>query len=450
MRSKSSNNKGYSLVELVITIAIFSIIMIAIIMMMRSTLASYRDGLFETSMQEESQMVANQVADILIDATSVSGGGGTYTIGTPEGVVTLAQTGKTLTYNGTHIISDQLKEGSFVISGLNQRGSADKTSTFDNTAVVNISIESNGNTYEASKEVYFRNKVEDVAFDDTGKKINTPFDVAGGSTISSGGGGGDDDTCEVLRFQPVDISAKYDIVYDAKLSEGAGGAKGYFQDIDSTSSANTMITNPISGKTPKHYVLKLASAYETASGFDDHFSGDTYYVEGLNSKGDPVKVLLSLDAVSLDNGAGIFYMKYNTDEFGSNGYPTAINAKGISINDALDSSNLGSITYTAVVKSNGTQKFKYENKNVLRTTDPYVKGITNKGDSPDSGSLKLVIAGDPLTSGMEMSTTKANRIDYLEDNSKKNTIDVEFNIAGKKYSVKYYMSYSGGTLEYFN
>ena len=448
MRSKSTNNKGYSLVELVITIAIFSIIMVAIIMMMRSTLASYRDGLFETSLQEEAQMVANQVADILIDANSLSGSGGSYIVGTPEGTVTLAQSGKKLTYNG-HTLSDQMKEGSFTISGLTQRTEDDKASTFDNAAVVTVSLESNGNSYTASKEVYFRNKIEDIAYKD-GKKVNTPFDVAGGSTISSGGSSGDEDTCEVLRFQPVDISAKYDIVYDAKLSEGANGAKGYFQDIDSTSSANTMITNPISGKTPKHYVLKLASAYESASGFDANFSGDTYYVEGLNSKGESVKVLLSLDAVALDNGAGIFYLKYNTDEFGSNGYPTAINAKGISINDALDSSNLGSITYTAVVKSNGTQKFKYENKNVLRTTDPYVKGITNKGDSPDTGDLKLVIAGDPLQAGMEMSTTKANRIDYLEDNSKKNTIDVEFNIAGRKYTVKYFMSYSGGTLEYFN
>ena len=448
MRSKSTNNKGYSLVELVITIAIFSIIMVAIIMMMRSTLASYRDGLFETSLQEEAQMVANQVADILIDANSLSGSGGSYIVGTPEGTVTLEQSGKKLTYNG-HTLSDQMKEGSFTISGLIQRNEDDMKSTFDNAVVVTVSLESNGNSYTASKEVYFRNKIEDIAYKD-GKKVNTPFDVAGGSTISSGGSSGDEDTCEVLRFQPVDISAKYDIVYDAKLSEGSNGAKGYFQDIDSTSSANTMITHPISGKTPKHYVLKLASAYESASGFDANFSGDTYYVEGLNSKGESVKVLLSLDAVALDNGAGIFYMKYNTDEFGSNGYPTAINAKGISINDALDSSNLGSITYTAVVKSNGTQKFKYENKNVLRTTDPYVKGITNKGDSPDTGDLKLVIAGDPLQAGMEMSTTKANRIDYLEDNSKKNTIDVEFNIAGRKYTVKYFMSYSGGTLEYFN
>ena len=448
MRSKSTNNKGYSLVELVITIAIFSIIMVAIIMMMRSTLASYRDGLFETSLQEEAQMVANQVADILIDANSLSGSGGSYIVGTPEGTVTLAQSGKKLTYNG-HTLSDQMKEGSFTISGLIQRNEDDMKSTFDNAVVVTVSLESNGNSYTASKEVYFRNRIEDIAYKE-GKKVNTPFDVAGGSTISSGGSSGDEDTCEVLRFQPVDISAKYDIVYDAKLSEGANGAKGYFQDIDSTSSANTMITNPISGKTPKHYVLKLASAYESASGFDANFSGDTYYVEGLNSKGESVKVLLSLDAVALDNGAGIFYLKYNTDEFGSNGYPTAINAKGISINDALDSSNLGSITYTAVVKSNGTQKFKYENKNVLRTTDPYVKGITNKGDSPDTGDLKLVIAGDPLQAGMEMSTTKANRIDYLEDNSKKNTIDVEFNIAGRKYTVKYFMSYSGGTLEYFN
>ena len=41
-------DKGYTLIELILTLAVFSIIMLAIIAMMRTTLASYRNGLFET------------------------------------------------------------------------------------------------------------------------------------------------------------------------------------------------------------------------------------------------------------------------------------------------------------------------------------------------------------------------------------------------------------------
>ena len=40
------NNKGYSFVELIITMAIFSIVMLAIILIMRTSLVSYKDGLF--------------------------------------------------------------------------------------------------------------------------------------------------------------------------------------------------------------------------------------------------------------------------------------------------------------------------------------------------------------------------------------------------------------------
>ena len=445
MRYGKTNNKGYSLIELVLTIAIFSIIMVSIILMMRSSLATYKDGLFETSMQEEAQIVANQVADLLVDAKSVSGGGGTYTIGTAEGTnAKLEQIGNKLYYNDDHLLSDQLKAdpGSFNISGLEHRDSSDKASTYDNSAIVTISLESNGKSYVASKEVYFRNKIEDIAYDG-GAKVDTPFDVSGKSTISSGTPNPDDENFPVLRFQPVDISAMCDIVYDAELSDPA---KGYFQDLGSTSSANSMITNALPGKTPMHYVLKLAPAYETASGFDDSFSGDAYFIKGKDSKGNDKTVYLTLDAVSLDEQAGVFTIKYNTDEYGDNGYPTYIEAKGISINDAI--SSLGGITYTAKIKSNGTTKYTYSDKSVLHTTTPYVKGITSKGSTPTGGSLPLVIAGDPLTSGMEMSTTKCSRIDFLENNANKNTIDVDFKIDGRTYSVSYYITYSGGTLEY--
>ena len=112
------NNKGYSLVELLITMAIFSIIMIAIILIMRTSLVSYKDGLFETTMQEEAQIVANQVSDLLVDARYITSTGSTnsdgdltYGFKSAEGIYfTLTFEGNNLWYNGkgNQLLSNQI------------------------------------------------------------------------------------------------------------------------------------------------------------------------------------------------------------------------------------------------------------------------------------------------------------------------------------------------------
>ena len=78
--------KGYSLIELVVTIAIFSVIMVVLIVIMRTSMVSYREGLFETQMQEEVQITANQVSEFLIDAYSFENqSGDSYSFTGPDG-----------------------------------------------------------------------------------------------------------------------------------------------------------------------------------------------------------------------------------------------------------------------------------------------------------------------------------------------------------------------------
>ena len=64
------NNKGYTLVELMLTLLIFSVIMISIIMIMRTTIVSYKNGLTEASVQENAQIAINQISNILVDNVS--------------------------------------------------------------------------------------------------------------------------------------------------------------------------------------------------------------------------------------------------------------------------------------------------------------------------------------------------------------------------------------------
>ena len=63
------NNKGYSLVELMLTLFIFGIVMVGIALIMRTTTVSYKDGNAEVTMQTEAQIIANQVEELLVDVS---------------------------------------------------------------------------------------------------------------------------------------------------------------------------------------------------------------------------------------------------------------------------------------------------------------------------------------------------------------------------------------------
>lgn len=466
---KMQKNKGYSLIELVITMAIFSIIMVAIIMMMRTSLASYKEGLFETTKQEEAQLVANQITDLLVDATQVTDttdGGDGYAFVGPHGAFRIYQTGTKLILNqggADHVLSDSMASGGFSISGLSVR--ADKVSTPDNEAVVTVGIEYEGKTYSSSKVAFFRNEIEDYGVDGEGNPLFSPFDVTGGPTSSSGGTNPGDEKAKVLRYHPLNVSQEYDIVYDATLS---AAAQPYFVDLSTTTSNNTMITNPISGKTAKQYVLKLAPTYETETGYTSSFSGDNIYIEGLNSKGENVKVFLELDAVSFDVGGGVFAIYQGSDQNDKNGYPTYITAKGIHINDAIKSGV--AVSYTAEVKSNSSKVFGLSNSlksisNGIPNVFDYNNGVdptTSNLTDPDTTGyeFRLGVCPNPIDGGIAISLPKnfdygniGNRhLDFMKtDSGNKNEIIFNFKIGTKEYpNVKLNLMYNGTPLDEYN
>ena len=199
MMKRCNSNKGYSFVELILTLAIFSVVMLAIILMMRSSLVSYKNGLFETELQEEAQIIATQVADLLVDATSYEGvivdGAGNvigYSFEGPvndnDGVAefSIRFDGDKLVYvqgGDVQPLSDMVNnkykdetkdDGSietklavkgFYIDGLNKKdeseGSGDNV-VRDNAAHITIHVEGKeGRDYTVEKDVYFRNSIED-------------------------------------------------------------------------------------------------------------------------------------------------------------------------------------------------------------------------------------------------------------------------------------------------
>lgn len=71
--SKLDNNKGYSLVELMIAMAVFMVIFVEIMAFMNSSQRFYMNSAFEVELQTEAQQVVQQLEEIFIDA-QVKGG----------------------------------------------------------------------------------------------------------------------------------------------------------------------------------------------------------------------------------------------------------------------------------------------------------------------------------------------------------------------------------------
>ena len=449
------NNKGYSLVELLITMAIFAIIMLAIILMMRTSLVSYKDGLFETTMQEEAQIAANQVSDLLIDATYIRSfngalGAETYTFDGPEGTFTIKHVGNNLIYDngsGEQLLSNQMK--TFYISGLSKRASGDTAEIYDNAATVNVGIEYQDRVYSASKDTYFRNNIENKASD---SEEYDPFDVGTAPITTPSPSPSNVDTAEVLRFKPFDISAVFDIVADAQLSTSA---QGYFKLIEEN---NTTIKNPISGMTVKHYKVDVLDAYKSTTGFglSSPAGSDQVTVTGKDSNGAQKTVQLHLSAVTFDAGSGIFE-DYKEADVNENGYPTNVKVKGIHINEAIKSGL--EIKYSMDLKKGSTSVGSFTDQTLSYNSD----ATADKANSvPQLGSfdLKLGLVPDPVSGGFVITSSNGYRVSQkghskgsLNNADGNQTLTIKFkinntNMNGLTLNYKYYVT--GNSLENAN
>ena len=64
------NNKGFSLIELIITVAILTIITSAILGFIVTGTKSYGNVNEEVELQQEAQLSFNQLSDLIIDSTN--------------------------------------------------------------------------------------------------------------------------------------------------------------------------------------------------------------------------------------------------------------------------------------------------------------------------------------------------------------------------------------------
>ena len=153
-RFTAFGNKGFSLVELICTMAIVSVVDTAVSGMLVVTGDSYQRGTNETQLQQEAQLVANQINDLLIDAPSgvnFSGGVLTITRGSGEYKVSYNATNKTLL---------NTESGTTQVLARNVEGFSVDTSTYDDYgyAKMDLRLSKEGRVYPAVFTMSARNK----------------------------------------------------------------------------------------------------------------------------------------------------------------------------------------------------------------------------------------------------------------------------------------------------
>ena len=327
-----NNFKGYTLVELLLSLAVFSIVMVIIGSMVSSTTALYRNENFEIAMQEDASLVMAQIDELLIDATDFSTTATSYKVKNSGNEYELYSSGdKLYVKNGSTVemLSDCISSdsGSFQIKNFATSGS-----DCDNAVLVSIDFEKSGYTYHAEKQVYFRNNLEN-------KNVNT-ITSAIGSSGGGGGGGSSTPECDVKRYAIVDLDTLYGTNGGWNFV-GSGGSYNYFTFCKADGSAL--------GTGDPHRYIKLIESINTSD------STSVAKTEGVKVKSGSKEVTLTVDPISFEYGAGVLVLPAIKSNHGS---LDSFNIKGLDLY-ALNSQHAGSSKVSGVLyyDSNGNKTF---------------------------------------------------------------------------------------------
>lgn len=321
------NNKGYTLTELLITLAIFSVVMLGIIQIMSTTSATYRDENFEINMQTQASMLMSQMDELLMDCKDIIYTDGVYEIVSSEdkvfyltydkkaGEVKLSKNNKKYEVLANNI-------SSFEIEGLkgkmvNSEGeiSANASDT-DNACTVEVFFDNNGATYSATKQIYFRNYIEDNSKHALNMDDGTP--VIDNSDVI---------VRDVKRYEIVNLEKEYGIVSDYFYWDPNSKGGFRFMDGDYTEDVpNECPTDVLSG------FITTSLTYN-----NDHMDfitkDDGVYISGLNAKGQEIKVFLTISEVKLIEDSGI--LEVNVNGLSEQGTYSWVNFEGFDVKSAI-------------------------------------------------------------------------------------------------------------------
>ncbi|MDE6531264.1 MAG: type II secretion system GspH family protein [Lachnospiraceae bacterium] len=335
------NNKGYTLVELLVTLAVFAIIMAEVGSMMMNSSKLYRNGTYEVELQTEAQQIVQQMEELLIDVNhSVSTN---YQVSLSSDFITISNNSNGTNDNGTGVYTiynftvDKDPErgyGNLYFNKTSNDGSSDVTNVLMGEYVQSISLDmaayeydvvtlnvsmNNGRYgYQASQDIYLRNG------------------VGSGGNHNYANGGSYKEELNVLRYRTYSLADLYNT-----------DEIQYTYEWDPADPASTIAATIYELHNPNNNRL---ATLETSGNFnknDGEAGPFTLLAHGNDPAHTTIRIKISTDAIGCGkNDAAVIYQ--NT----SSGYTTMAPAIVKGINIASD--QITRLTVTAVYKTLGS------------------------------------------------------------------------------------------------
>ena len=358
-------NKGYSLAELLISIAIFSIVMLGIVSIMRNASISYRNENTEVKLQENAQILITQVEELLLDCQScdVSGAPDQYTITDYAGNShVLRKVDNTIEYSYAgsdfEVLADNVKK--LVI---------DKQTDGDNRCLIDIEMigyvsgKDDGSreyTYNASKEVVFRNDVENASYRD-----DSFLDTATTTTTTTTTGSGATYDIKLARYQLLNLRSEYDINPSLGISISGDTNKYMFVDEDYLNTDNYMESI--------HEETDGVSGYFTTNSNCNKDTENEYscVLTAKTSGGGDITLNITTEKVQLlpvDKKGIVFAPKQATNDGDDKNYFSYVEVTGISLRDLKEyysTTYNNNIKGSVVFKKDGTQICSSGEKSII-------------------------------------------------------------------------------------
>lgn len=449
---KAGNNKGYSLVELLLAIFILALVMAGVVSIMRATSVSYRNGNFEVNVQTEAQIVANQIEELLVDAdTSVSynSSNGIYTI-VNHGVshqLKYDSSESTIQYKsgtGSWSLMAEYVEG-FSIDGISYDSSE---VACDNKVTVNVTMNNEGYKYTAVKDVYYRNAIE-----------NTSVQLLSTGGSDSGSSSENVVYVDVERYDIIDLEREYDFDVTT-LTKSSEFASDYdFVTVAyNTNTSNQDVSKEISSITVPTSSSETTGFIRTNVGLNGDWSKTCdkesgRWISGQTKAGKSIKLVFYTQAVSFDlkNASdkpisGGYAVLLTNDEPGTGEkYIASLDPKGIDLGMMLiTTDNKIHFGYVAYDDDGNCQ---YDSGEEWHGSSPAFYTITDVGMNNAKGS-RLFTSTDnwwlPLKVGVDAESGNLVLHQYEQLGSGKDNAKTEVQAGDKRVAVILYFDDGSG------
>lgn len=416
------NNKGYTLVELLVSITVFAIAMVSIVAIMRNTLGAYSNANLDVTVQEDAQIVANQIEEMLCDTKSISKSGDIYVCTSVERGKKLPDNTfpeKTVEYDlqlvGTDlnltvkdpggsvnktVLAKNVK--SFSIDSYNGEtivtGGDKSNSKLYNEATFKIDFDNNGKTYSLSRNVYFRNHNENASFNSITYLKDS---VGGGTSVSTG-----EKLLNVKRYASYNLTAnpEFNIKYFAKNPISGDniyfykktGEDSFVPDNTAAGFFDISVEDTFPHKseanysTAKTYILKANGVVE--GNFGSVLCGNEYYLIGYKDKGLTEKTVIAL---VVDSVVGEYSVVQVHGSGSVNGEPllSPVEITGIDINGAI-------LAGKSVKCSLQLAGKKFPNTVTLTSNGGKIDWNDGNCGQWDGGQMNLGVFTDPFNGGI--------------------------------------------------